>query len=237
MGKLPRGGRYSFAQWFFAALAADLWRPKTVHGRFRGRSASARTARCVCGRLGRPSRSNPVSLAADAGPFDGSSAPRALTSGHHRDTAPRWSPDGGSLAFASDRDDDRSQCSCCRLQGGEPRQLDVAQARRGHAVWSPTATGSPSAPASTSRRSPARRASPTRRGNRRGSRSSPACTTRADGEGFYEAVHRHLFVARTSDGWRAPGRLPMATGTTRSRPGRRTAACSRSPRTANVIGI
>ena len=33
-------------------------------------------------------------------PFDGSIQPRALTSGRHRDTAPRWSP-GQSLARPS----------------------------------------------------------------------------------------------------------------------------------------
>src|SRR5437867_8597315 len=41
--------------------------------------------------------------------FDQNEPPRALTSGMHRDTSPRWSPDGCSLAFVSDRDDSRSQ--------------------------------------------------------------------------------------------------------------------------------
>ena len=39
--------------------------------------------------------------------FDAASPPRALTSGKHRDSSPRWSPDGCSLAFLSDRDDSR----------------------------------------------------------------------------------------------------------------------------------
>src|SRR3712207_6043565 len=34
-------------------------------------------------------------------PADGSSLPRAITSGKHRDGAPRWAPDGQSLAFIS----------------------------------------------------------------------------------------------------------------------------------------
>src|SRR5947209_16164662 len=42
-------------------------------------------------------------------PFDGARAPRALTSGKYRDSAPRWSPDGSALAFLSDRDESRSQ--------------------------------------------------------------------------------------------------------------------------------
>ncbi len=36
-------------------------------------------------------------------PADGSAAPRRLTLGARRDTAPRWSPDGRTIAFLSDR--------------------------------------------------------------------------------------------------------------------------------------
>jgi dipeptidyl aminopeptidase/acylaminoacyl peptidase len=42
-------------------------------------------------------------------PFDGSSTPRALTTGRHRDSSPRWSPDGCTLAFLSDRAEDRAR--------------------------------------------------------------------------------------------------------------------------------
>src|SRR5438105_15798079 len=56
-------------------------------------------------------------------PFDGSSPPRSLTTGKHRDTAPRWSPDGCALAFLSNRDEERPQLFVLPLQGGEPRQL------------------------------------------------------------------------------------------------------------------
>src|SRR5947207_15994386 len=35
--------------------------------------------------------------------------PRRMTRGERRDTNPRWSPDGGSLAFLSDRDGDKPQ--------------------------------------------------------------------------------------------------------------------------------
>src|SRR5438067_6296063 len=55
--------------------------------------------------------------------FDGSSPPRALTSGKYRDGAPRWCPDGCSLAFLSNREKETAQLFVLSLQGGEPRQL------------------------------------------------------------------------------------------------------------------
>jgi dipeptidyl aminopeptidase/acylaminoacyl peptidase len=48
---------------------------------------------------------------------------RDLTSGNSRDTAPRWSPDGATLAFLSDRVGDTSQLFLLPLGGGEARQL------------------------------------------------------------------------------------------------------------------
>src|SRR4051812_39620709 len=40
---------------------------------------------------------------------DGSSSPRPLTGGEHRDRRPRWSPDGSRLAFVSHRDEPGSE--------------------------------------------------------------------------------------------------------------------------------
>src|ERR671932_2670618 len=52
---------------------------------------------------------------------DGSRPPRPLTSGRHRDTSPRWSPDGSRLAFVSDRaEDERRQLFLLSMDGGEP---------------------------------------------------------------------------------------------------------------------
>src|ERR1700682_3787844 len=66
-------------------------------------------------------------------PFDG--APRAPTSGRHHDTAPRWDPDAGRLAFVSDRAD-LSQIFVLPRQGGEPRQLTSLKRGAGTPVWS-----------------------------------------------------------------------------------------------------
>src|SRR6266705_2482807 len=46
---------------------------------------------------------------------------RQLTGGSHYDTTPRWSPDGQTLAFLSDRTG-TSQIHLLPLNGGEPRQ-------------------------------------------------------------------------------------------------------------------
>jgi dipeptidyl aminopeptidase/acylaminoacyl peptidase len=47
---------------------------------------------------------------------------RQLTAGARHDTAPRWSPDGRTLAFLSDRDGAR-QLYLLSLAGGDPRRL------------------------------------------------------------------------------------------------------------------
>src|SRR4051812_4569323 len=73
------------------------------------------------------------------GPTDGTTAPRALTTGDHRDTAPRWAPEGGAIAFLSDRDG-RTQLYLLPLQGGEPRQLTCLARGAGIPVWSPDGT-------------------------------------------------------------------------------------------------
>src|SRR5262249_27968505 len=70
-------------------------------------------------------------------PFDGAAPPRPLTSGKHRDTSPRWAPDGSSIAFLSDRETDRPHLSVLPLQGGEPRQLTALKRGAGSPVWAP----------------------------------------------------------------------------------------------------
>src|SRR5688572_31242396 len=45
---------------------------------------------------------------------------RALTDGPHKDTSPRWSPDGKRIAFFTNRMKDRTQVAVIAASGGEP---------------------------------------------------------------------------------------------------------------------
>lgn len=56
-------------------------------------------------------------------PADGSQSPRRFTSGAKHDSSPRWSPDGGALAFTSDRDAGTKQLYVIPASGGEARRL------------------------------------------------------------------------------------------------------------------
>lgn len=70
---------------------------------------------------------------------DGSGA-RQFTRGNHRDSNPRWSPDGTRLAFLSDRSD-RSQLWCIPVDGGEAEALtDLEEGSIGEFHWSPDGT-------------------------------------------------------------------------------------------------
>ena len=68
---------------------------------------------------------------------DGHGSPRRLTGGP-RDAAPRWSPDGRTLAFTRAADDTSgSQLFLLSLAGGEPRKLTDVPKGIGSPVWSP----------------------------------------------------------------------------------------------------
>jgi dipeptidyl aminopeptidase/acylaminoacyl peptidase len=57
-------------------------------------------------------------------PYDGTDAPRRLTSGNHADNHPRWSPGSQTLAFLSDREKaDVFQIYTISLNGGEGTRL------------------------------------------------------------------------------------------------------------------
>ncbi len=71
-------------------------------------------------------------------PFDGTNPPRQLTFGSHADHSPRWSPDGQTLAFLSDREKaDVYQLYTLPLAGGEASQLTDAKGGVTSFKWSP----------------------------------------------------------------------------------------------------
>ncbi|MFW5896481.1 MAG: prolyl oligopeptidase family serine peptidase [Bacillota bacterium] len=73
------------------------------------------------------------------------SAPRRFTSGYHRDTHPRWSPDGAHLAFLSDRRVEGSEIGkqvwYAPTDGGEPRPLTRIEGGVEGFAWSPLGDG------------------------------------------------------------------------------------------------
>src|SRR5688500_6082738 len=73
-------------------------------------------------------------------PADGSAMPRALTAGT-RDSSPRWSPDGKSIAFvrAIEKDGRPQPAQICvlPLDGGEARPITDLARGAGTPAWSP----------------------------------------------------------------------------------------------------
>jgi dipeptidyl aminopeptidase/acylaminoacyl peptidase len=62
---------------------------------------------------------------------------RRFTSGPKSDTSPRWSPDGRSLAFLSDREEGETQIYVMRADGGEAAKLTTAKQSIQAFDWSP----------------------------------------------------------------------------------------------------
>ncbi|MCB9006418.1 MAG: S9 family peptidase [Ardenticatenaceae bacterium] len=74
-------------------------------------------------------------------PSDGSSPPRQFTYGDHTDTHPRWSPNGRSIAFLSNRKDEKqSQIYIIPFDGGEARPVTKLEGSFAGFSWSPDGT-------------------------------------------------------------------------------------------------
>ncbi|MBC8163150.1 MAG: S9 family peptidase [Roseiflexaceae bacterium] len=67
----------------------------------------------------------------------GAGEARQFTSGARADWAPRWSPDGRTLAFLSDRVGERTQVFLLPRDGGEARQLTALSGEIDELAWSP----------------------------------------------------------------------------------------------------
>lgn len=66
----------------------------------------------------------------------GTKAPWPLTNSGKKDRHPRWSPDGKSILFESNRSGD-NQLWVIALDGGEARQLTTIATEAGGGIWSP----------------------------------------------------------------------------------------------------
>ena len=124
-----------------------------------------------------------------------------------RDSAPRWSPDGRTLAFLSARDGG-NQLYLLPLAGGEPRRVTALRHGAGPAVWAPDGSRIAFRAEVDARIETGGGASshdaPERTGDRVDDASRPRVVTRAQykGDGFgYTFGRRHqLFVLTPSDG-------------------------------------
>ena len=126
---------------------------------------------------------------------------RQLTAGQSTDAAPRWSPDGRTIAFVSNRGD-KAQIYTIPVDGGEARPLTaLPQGVGGSLAWSPDGTRLAfTAPPQTTPRDPAMPYRVTRH------------VYRFDGAGYLDDVVQSVYVINvgggeaerlSSDGWQA----------------------------------
>lgn len=125
---------------------------------------------------------------------DAGGEPGRFTQGGGKDTAPRWSPDGGRLAFLSDRDGGKAQLFVIDLEGGEAQKLTDLPDGASSPVWSPDGT----------RLAVEVRTSAAESGGEK-PKNPPArvITTlkyRANGEGFTYDRRRHIFLVDACNG-------------------------------------
>lgn len=131
---------------------------------------------------------------------DGSAQPRRLTRGKKQDVAPRWSPDGSRLAFASNRDSKAKQLYVLPVEGGEPLQLTELDEDVTEVVWSPDGTR---IVFSARVRDPAYKEEDERK---RRPRRFERLQYKLDDEGWIGDRRRHLFVV-PADGSSPPVQL------------------------------
>ena len=133
----------------------------------------------------------------------GGAPPRRFTTGHGRDTSPRWSPDGARLAFVSERErGKKGQLMVMPVEGGEAVALTQLRAGVAAPAWSPDGTRL----AFVSRVGGWQ--DPENEEERKKSRPARVITTlkyRFNGEGFIHDRPTHVFVVPAAGG--APAQL------------------------------
>lgn len=124
--------------------------------------------------------------------------PKQLTDGPKKDSAPRWSPDGESIAFLSDRERERPQLYVMPAAGGAARRITDRPLGAYPASWSPDSTKllfgarvpdvAPPADADAKKRWEQR------------PRHITKAQYKADGQGYTFDARTHLFVADVASG-------------------------------------
>jgi dipeptidyl aminopeptidase/acylaminoacyl peptidase len=130
-------------------------------------------------------------------PSDGSAPTRQFTFSDGKDRSPRWSPDGKSIAFVSDRDKDKKdQLYLISIAGGEAKRLTDNALKPSAPVWSPDGT----LIAYTSKVI----TKGTKKANDQHDASDVKAYTRlnykSNDEGFWDYGWRQIFIATIADG-------------------------------------
>jgi dipeptidyl aminopeptidase/acylaminoacyl peptidase len=135
-------------------------------------------------------------------PTDGGEATQ-FTAGIKRDTTPRWSPDGSSVAFLSDRDG-KSQLFVIPANGGEPRKLTDLPDGAGTPVWSPDSLAI--AFAAIVQVEPAPSDPEAKKRWEQRPRHVDSAKYKSDGSGYTHDRNSHIFVV-PADGSREPQQI------------------------------
>jgi dipeptidyl aminopeptidase/acylaminoacyl peptidase len=137
---------------------------------------------------------------ADAGAFGARADihPRALTSGPKKNSAARFSPDGKSIAFLSDRDGDKPQLYVMPVAGAEARRLTDLPLGSMPASWSPDSTRLLFT-ARVPNSEPPKDAEARKRWEQR-PRHVYRAQYKADGQGYTFDARTHVFVVDVASG-------------------------------------
>jgi dipeptidyl aminopeptidase/acylaminoacyl peptidase len=128
--------------------------------------------------------------------------PRALTHGDHANTLPRWSPDGRTLAFVSNRHDKKQQVYLLSMEGGEARRLTDLDGSISAMRWSPDGSRLVLAHRALSAEQIARRQA--KKDDAEDKRPQfqvhRSIHFKEDGMGFLFDTHAHLYVVDAASG-------------------------------------
>ncbi len=128
---------------------------------------------------------------------DGDRIPRPLTAGEKQDSEPRWSPDGQTLAFVSNRGGTR-QIWLLRPGEAEPRQLTDHPVGAREPVWSPDGSRLAFLALGPDRASEA--VIPEEKDERKRLIRVREHRHKLDGRGFFGAMREHVWVVPVAGG-------------------------------------